>query len=361
MTASDPSTPRERDPVRRRFHSLRLALLFAATLGGVAPGELSVAAEESAQIAGTGGTGVRLRDHPGLDSGVLLVVPEGATVALVGTTQRADGHEWAPVRYSEANGWVAAIYLRSGATPATATPATPVAAAAVPSRLTIGEQATVTGTGGASLRIRAEASLDAPILAHAPFGSTVTITAGPRGDWYGVQHGAVAGWASGRFLAPVAMGATAQPATTPAPAPPVAATAVRATSTPATGATTATGSSLVAAALRYLGVPYVWGGATPAGWDCSGFVVYVYREVTGRTLPRTTQAQWGVGTPVAREALRAGDLVFFQNTYEPGITHVGFALGDGRFVHAAAPGVGTVISSLADPYWGAHYAGARRV
>ena len=102
-------------------------------------------------------------------------------------------------------------------------------------------------------------------------------------------------------------------------------------------------------------------GATPAGWDCSGFVYYIVRQVTGRTLPRTTQAQWGVGTPVAREAIQAGDLVFFQNTYEPGITHVGFALGDGRFVHASAPGVGTIISSLADPYYAAHYAGARRV
>jgi cell wall-associated NlpC family hydrolase len=321
---------------------LRLALAFAAMVGASAPEAAVVAAEETRQVAGTGGAGVRLRDEPGLDGGILLVVPEGATVALAGAARQADGREWAAVRYASASGWVAAVYLRGGDTPVAATAAPPAAAPAAAGGLAAGGQAVVTGTGGASLRIRADASLNAAVVGYAPFGATVAITAGPRGEWYGVRHGGVEGWASGRFLAPGGSGAAPQPAANPAPA-------------------SGSGSALVATALRYLGVPYAWGGASPAGWDCSGFVVYVYREVTGRTLPRTTQAQWGVGTPVARDAIRAGDLVFFQNTYEPGITHVGFALGDGRFVHASAPGVGTVISSLSDPYWGAHYAGARRV
>jgi cell wall-associated NlpC family hydrolase len=108
-------------------------------------------------------------------------------------------------------------------------------------------------------------------------------------------------------------------------------------------------------------VPYSWGGTTPLGWDCSGFVSYVVQETLGRTLPRTTQAQIDVGTPVAASDIRAGDLVFFANTYAPGITHVGIALGDGRFIHARSPTYGTVITSLSDPYYGSHFAGARRL
>ena len=203
---------------------------------------------------------------------------------------------------------------------------------------------------------RAEIAHTAPT----PFGATVAIIDGPRGEWYGIRHAGLEGWASGRFLAAAGGGTVAQPTAQPTPSRAPVSTAPASTA-PATGTTSGAGSALATAALKYLGVPYAWGGATPAGWDCSGFVYYIVRQVTGRTLPRTTQAQWGVGTPVTREALQAGDLVFFQNTYEPGITHVGFALGDGRFVHASAPGVGTIISSLADPYYAAHYAGARRV
>ena len=359
MHHTDPPARRKRRSAANRLRSLRLALLFAATVGGATPAAaLAAPTEPTVQIAGTGGAGVRLRDAPGLDGTIAILVPEGALVALLGATQLADGREWAPVRYGTAQGWVAASFLRGDEAATTAT-VTPLVAAAAPptqpgsatSALVVGGQAIVTGTGGAGLRIRADASLNAPILGHAPFGATVAIAAGPRGDWYGVRHGGIEGWASGRFLTPAgsstATGPTAAPTQVPAPA--------------ASVAPSANNTTLTAAALRYLGVPYVWGGTSPAGWDCSGFVVYVYHEVTGRTLPRTTQAQWGVGTPVARDALRAGDLVFFQNTYAPGITHVGFALGDGRFVHASAPGVGTVISSLADPYWGSHYAGARRV
>jgi cell wall-associated NlpC family hydrolase len=143
---------------------------------------------------------------------------------------------------------------------------------------------------------------------------------------------------------------------------PVTGVAPPATTPPVASTTPAAlrGTAIVSAALRYLGAPYVWGGNTPSGWDCSGFVVYIYREVTGRTLPRTTQAQWAVGTPIARGALQAGDLVFFQNRSGAGITHVGIALGDGRFVHASSPRVGTVVSSLSESYYASRYAGARR-
>ena len=99
---------------------------------------------------------------------------------------------------------------------------------------------------------------------------------------------------------------------------------------------------------------------TPAGWDCSGFVLYIYKQAAGIALPRSAAQQYRVGAAIAPEQVQAGDIVFFADTFGPGITHNGIALGDGRFIHARSEGYGTVISSLSDPYWAQHYAGARR-
>ena len=88
-------------------------------------------------------------------------------------------------------------------------------------------------------------------------------------------------------------------------------------------------------ALRELGVPYAWGGTTPAGFDCSGFTRYVYAHF-GIDLPHSSYAQWDVGRHLSRSQMRPGDIVFF------GTGHVGIWLGHGRFVHA--PHTGTVVS-----------------
>jgi cell wall-associated NlpC family hydrolase len=106
-------------------------------------------------------------------------------------------------------------------------------------------------------------------------------------------------------------------------------------------------------ALRYLGVPYVWGGASPDGFDCSGLVMYVYAQL-GISLPHFAAAQYGMGTPVARSDLQPGDLVFFD-----GLNHVGIYIGDGQLVHAPQTGDVVKISSLSD--FGDSYVGARRL
>jgi cell wall-associated NlpC family hydrolase len=108
-------------------------------------------------------------------------------------------------------------------------------------------------------------------------------------------------------------------------------------------------------ALRFLGTPFVWGGTTPAGFDCSGFVQHVF-AMHDVQLPRTADYQFAQGRRVYG-SLRTGDLVFFQ-TYAPGASHVGIYLGDGRFVHASRPYVH--VSSLSDPYYASRYVGATR-
>jgi len=113
-------------------------------------------------------------------------------------------------------------------------------------------------------------------------------------------------------------------------------------------------SSVVSIALQYLGVPYVWGGASPSGFDCSGLTMYAYAKV-GVYLPHNAAMQYGRGTPVSRSQLAPGDLVFFN-----GLSHVGMYIGGGRFVHAPHTGDVVKISSLSEYWYSATYVGARR-
>lgn len=115
-------------------------------------------------------------------------------------------------------------------------------------------------------------------------------------------------------------------------------------------------------AIGLVGTPYRSAGSDPAvGFDCSGFVVYVYRDVLGIPLPRTTGSQYELRLRAPRKsALQTGDLVFFD-TGGRGISHVGIYVGEGRFVHAPNQGGRVRLDHLDDRYWKERYRGARRV
>ena len=116
-----------------------------------------------------------------------------------------------------------------------------------------------------------------------------------------------------------------------------------------------TGEEAVDVALHYLGTPYSWAGASPSGFDCSGFVMYVYGRL-GIGLPHSSSMLWGVGRPVARNDLQAGDIVFFN-----GLSHVGIYIGSGSFVHSPHSGDVVKISRFSEDWYGSTYDGARRV
>lgn len=119
------------------------------------------------------------------------------------------------------------------------------------------------------------------------------------------------------------------------------------------------GAVLLAEAEKYIGTPYVFGGTTPEGFDCSGLVFYALGQL-GYPAPRTAAEQIAMGSSVERKNLSPGDLVFFEDTYTSGVSHVGIYAGGNKFLHAPNDGSSVSYSSLSG-YWADHYCGARRL
>ncbi len=116
---------------------------------------------------------------------------------------------------------------------------------------------------------------------------------------------------------------------------------------------------ILATAMKYIGVPYQWGGTSPKGFDCSGFTHYVMLQ-HNVIIPRVARNQYyDAGTWVAWNSLKPGDLVFFT-TYAPGPSHVGIYIGNNQFIHSSSS-KGVVISSLTNTYYATRYIGAKRV
>lgn len=113
---------------------------------------------------------------------------------------------------------------------------------------------------------------------------------------------------------------------------------------------------LIADAGALRGAPYAWGGTTPSGFDCSGFLVYVFKK-QGMNIPRTVAQQWNFGKSVSKPSV--GDIVFFE-TYKPGPSHNGIYVGNNQFIHSGTS-TGVTISNLNSNYWKTRYLGAKRL
>jgi len=120
------------------------------------------------------------------------------------------------------------------------------------------------------------------------------------------------------------------------------------------------GQKIVETAEQYLGVPYVYGGTSPYGFDCSGLVYYVYRA-NGYSITRRASTIYYDGTPISQSELRIGDPVFFSNDYSSSIEHVGIYIGNGQFIHASSGGGKVRINNLSDSYYQRNYYGAVQI
>ena len=127
----------------------------------------------------------------------------------------------------------------------------------------------------------------------------------------------------------------------------------------ASAAPAASGTEVADLAQDYVGSRYAWGGTTPAGFDCTGFVLFVYGQF-GVSLPHDEAGQLASGPRVGADDLEPGDVLVFANTYRRGLSHVGIYLGEGQFVHAVDERHGVTVSNLWDGYWSPRFVGASR-
>lgn len=309
--------------------------------------------EESTFLSGVqalgiiNGTAVRMRSGAGTGTSILKTLDKHTALAVLGK----DG-SWYKVSYDGLTGYVHSDYV---------------------TRQESASGLSYTGRVTADvLNVRTAAGSGNSSVGSVKNGDCVTVTGIDRG-WFAITAGTLTGYVSGDYIAlcPAASTTVETPTETPAdttvsetPAVPPADTATdtpaaEPVTTPVTG--TVDGSSVAALAQQYLGVPYVYGGSSPSGFDCSGFTMYIFSQV-GIKLPHGATSQLSYGTAVSRSELQPGDLVFFQD-YGAVASHAGIYIGGDQFVHASSSsynGRCVVISSLTETYYDSHYYTSRR-
>ncbi len=283
------------------------------------------------------GTGVRMRSGAGTGYDIVRTLEKGTVVEL--TAQEGD---WYRISFEGKRGYVSSQYVT--------------------------RYDTASGLNGAGkitadvLNIRASAKSGSTSLGTVSYGTVVSVTGIESGGWFAVSYNGVSGYVVSQYVLiypTSALSAADKPADeTPAEETP-AETPAETPSVSPSG--TVSGSTVVATAQQYLGVPYVYGGASASGFDCSGFTMYVFAQV-GVKLPHGATSQLSYGTEVSRSDLQPGDLVFFQD-YGAVASHVGIYIGNDEFIHASSSyynGHCVVVSSLSETYYNNHYLTARR-
>lgn len=271
---------------------------------------LALSAMATPTLAASVGTvvsdsGLNLRSSASTDSTVLATLANGTQVDVISTT--ADGC-WHEVSYNGVTGYLSGDYLK-------------VEEEKVYGQVVVGPLNIRTGPG---TQYASAGTLSTGAIVE------IIDTVGGVGGWYETEDGYV----SSDYV-----------------------TIVDASVVSAS----ANGSAIAQYALQFVGYPYVYGGSSPSGFDCSGFVRYVCSQL-GYSVNRTASAQMDNGTPVSYSQLQAGDLVFFNNgNSSKRATHVGIYIGNGQFVHASTSTTGVIISDMNSAYYTTGFVGARRL
>ena len=302
---------------------IRMLVLLSALTMLLAALTISAAADDTVKL-GIGivdATGLRLRESPSTDSTVINSAYQDDVVVVL-----ADCGEWYKVIYNLDVGYMYKEYVIFKAV----------------ENADLGEAE----VNCALVNLRAKPNSSAEQLKQLEQGETVNII-GLNNGWYKVDYITVLGWTTG-YIRSDLLDLTEVP--------------------PQNSSYTyqqSVAQQLVNYSMNYLGVPYVWGGTTTSGFDCSGFTQYVFRQF-GYELYRVAESQMLYnGAAVNKSELQVGELVFFAHTYasNEAATHVGIYIGGDQFIHASSSyynGHCVVTSSLTETYYDSHYLTARR-
>ena len=290
---------------------MKRTLIRTLVLGALLSCLLTVSAFAANEGAGTvNASSVNLRSGIGTSSPVIASVAKDTPVVVI---SRADS-SWYQVWTAGSQGYMSASYIDFTETMNAAF-----------------------GKGsirGSSVRLRSAPSTESNVLGSFDTGAVMDII-GVSGAWYQVNYNGTVGYVHSDYLALANQALSVAAASTP-------------------------GDQIVSTARQYLGVPYVWAGTSPKGFDCSGFVYYVFQQ-NGYKTNRTAASLFSNGTYVERSALQPGDIICFYNGGYGYIGHVGIYIGGNQFIHASSSSGKVVIDSLSTAYYNNHYYGARRI
>lgn len=255
------------------------------------------------------GSDVRMRSGPGTNYSILGTYQNGTALTVTGTE-----NGWSKVTIGGTSGYIRSDYVSGGADSKTGY------------------------IKGNDVRLRSGAGTSYSILGTYNNGTPLTIT-GTSGDWTAVTINGVKGYVNSAY---------------------VSTTKTEGGNGGGSTSSTSIGETIVATAKQYMGAPYVYGGMSPSGFDCSGFVNYVYK-LCGYSMSRVASSIYNNnGTYVEKANLQIGDLVFFASN-SSSIGHVGIYIGNGQFIHSSSGAGCVVISDLSSSYYLKNYVGAKRI
>ena len=279
------------------------------------------AAELSSGVGTVTASALKLRAEASTTSACLTLLPKGTSVVVEDDSIAG----WYKVNHEGVTGYLSSEYVSFSMSGS--------------AKLGNGK---VTGN---DVNVRSAASTSASRLGSLNKGDVVAVT-GIDNGWYKISFNGKTGYVRSDYMTITKEALSS-----------------RGTEAAAASAASSKGSEIVAYAKQYLGVKYVYAGASSKGFDCSGYTMYVMKHF-GYNLPHTATGQMGYGTSVAKSALQPGDLVFFCDPSRSGgkaASHVGIYIGSNQFIHASSGGGKVQIDSLSKAYYAKYYVGARRL
>lgn len=279
------------------------------------------AAELSSGVGTVTASALKLRAEASTTSACLTLLPKGTSVVVEDDSIAG----WYKVNHEGVTGYLSSEYVSFSISGS--------------AKLGNGK---VTGN---DVNVRSAASTSASRLGSLNKGDVVAVT-GIDNGWYKISFNGKTGYVRSDYMTITKEALSS-----------------RGTEAAAASAASSKGSEIVAYAKQYLGVKYVYAGASSKGFDCSGYTMYVMKHF-GYNLPHTATGQMGYGTSVAKSALQPGDLVFFCDPSRSGgkaASHVGTYIGSNQFIHASSGGGKVQIDSLSKAYYAKYYVGARRL